>query len=229
MSKDYTNPTKVITGVNTHAGLMLIFGIKNLSTEALRNIVSTSDSKIRYSNGKQNQECYWGCLQGGRKQAERQRQICPALSVLKTPLRDGDAERRAPEYEPRSDSQPAAAWAEQQPGRPHRRSETRARYRDPGHRSPIQSKFLYQMDRSLEQQSFQNTPAYRLHHVFHFRLISFPLQNLHGDNIVDLEVENNSGYNKFLIQFFRTCQCRRMRSWKKYRKERKIYSNRNDE
>lgn len=85
------------------------------------------------------------------------------------------------------------------------------------------------MDRSLGRQSFQSILAYHLLHVFHFRLISFPLQSLHGDNIVDLEVENNKRLQQIPDLILQNLPVQKDEIMKEIQKERKIYSNRNDE
>lgn len=94
MSKNYINPTKVITGVNTRWSYANVWDPKSINGGAPKYSVSliipksdtaTTVNKIKaaiqaaYEEGE-------GKLKGSGK-------TVPALSVLKTPLRDGDLER----------------------------------------------------------------------------------------------------------------------------------------
>ena len=102
MSKNYTNPTKVITGVNTRWSYVNAWEPKSINGGAPKYSVSLIIPKSDTKTIEKIQAAIQAAYDEGQDKLKGNGKSVPALSVLKTPLRDGDAER--PDDEAYADS-----------------------------------------------------------------------------------------------------------------------------
>ena len=101
MSK-FVNPTKVITGVNTRWSYVNAWEPKSINGGAPKYSVSLIIPKSDTKTIEKIQAAIQAAYEEGQGKLKGNGQSVPALSVLKTPLRDGDAER--PDDEAYADS-----------------------------------------------------------------------------------------------------------------------------
>lgn len=101
MSK-FVNPTKVITGVNTRWSYVNAWEPKSINGGAPKYSVSLIIPKSDTKTIEKIQAAIQAAYEEGQGKLKGNGKSIPALSVLKTPLRDGDAER--PDDEAYADS-----------------------------------------------------------------------------------------------------------------------------
>ena len=101
MSK-FVNPTKVITGVNTRWSYVNAWEPKSINGGAPKYSVSLIIPKSDTKTIEKIQAAIQAAYEEGQGKLKGNGKSVPALSVLKTPLRDGDAER--PDGEAYADS-----------------------------------------------------------------------------------------------------------------------------
>lgn len=101
MSK-FVNPTKVITGVNTRWSYVNAWEPKSINGGAPKYSVSLIIPKSDTKTIEKIQVAIQAAYEEGQGKLKGNGKSVPALSVLKTPLRDGDAER--PDDEAYADS-----------------------------------------------------------------------------------------------------------------------------
>ena len=101
MSK-FVNPTKVITGVNTRWSYVNAWEPKSINGGAPKYSVSLIIPKSDTKTIEKIQSAIQAAYEEGQGKLKGNGKSVPALSVLKTPLRDGDAER--PDDEAYADS-----------------------------------------------------------------------------------------------------------------------------
>lgn len=101
MSK-FVNPTKVITGVNTRWSYVNAWEPKSINGGAPKYSVSLIIPKSDTKTIEKIQAAIQAAYEEGQGKLKGSGKSVPALSVLKTPLRDGDAER--PDDEAYADS-----------------------------------------------------------------------------------------------------------------------------
>ena len=101
MSK-FVNPTKVITGVNTRWSYVNAWEPKSINGGAPKYSVSLIIPKSDTKTIEKIQAAIQAAYEEGEGKLKGNGKSVPALSVLKTPLRDGDAER--PDDEAYADS-----------------------------------------------------------------------------------------------------------------------------
>lgn len=101
MSK-FVNPTKVITGVNTRWSYVNAWEPKSINGGAPKYSVSLIIPKSDTRTIEKIQAAIQAAYEEGQSKLKGNGKSVPALSVLKTPLRDGDAER--PDDEAYADS-----------------------------------------------------------------------------------------------------------------------------
>ena len=101
MSK-FVNPTKVITGVNTRWSYVNAWEPKSINGGAPKYSVSLIIPKSDTKTIEKIQAAIQAAYEEGQSKLKGNGKSVPALSVLKTPLRDGDAER--PDDEAYADS-----------------------------------------------------------------------------------------------------------------------------
>ena len=101
MSK-FVNPTKVITGVNTRWSYVNAWEPKSINSGAPKYSVSLIIPKSDTKTIEKIQAAIQAAYEEGQGKLKGNGKSVPALSVLKTPLRDGDAER--PDDEAYADS-----------------------------------------------------------------------------------------------------------------------------
>ena len=93
MSKNFVNPTKVITGVNTRWSYANVWEAKSINGGAPKYsgslIIPKSDTKTIEKLTAATQAAY----EEGESKLKGNGKTVPALSILKTPLRDGDHDR----------------------------------------------------------------------------------------------------------------------------------------
>ena len=92
MSK-FVNPTKVITGVNTRWSYVNAWEPKSINGGAPKYSVSLIIPKSDTKTIEKIQAAIQAAYEEGQGKLKGNGKSVPALSVLKTPLRDGDAER----------------------------------------------------------------------------------------------------------------------------------------
>ena len=92
MSK-FVNPTKVITGVNTRWSYVNAWEPKSINGGAPKYSVSLIIPKSDTKTIEKIQAAIQAAYEEGQGKLKSNGKSVPALSVLKTPLRDGDAER----------------------------------------------------------------------------------------------------------------------------------------
>ncbi len=101
MSK-FVNPTKVITGINTRWSYVNAWEPKSINGGAPKYSVSLIIPKSDTKTIEKIQAAIQAAYEEGQGKLKGNGKSVPALSVLKTPLRDGDAER--PDDEAYADS-----------------------------------------------------------------------------------------------------------------------------
>ena len=93
MSKNYTNPTKVITGVNTRWSYANVWDPKSINGGAPKYSVSLIIPKSDTATANKIKAAIQSAYEEGESKLKGNGKSVPALSILKTPLRDGDLER----------------------------------------------------------------------------------------------------------------------------------------
>lgn len=93
MSKNYTNPTKVITGVSTRWSYANVWDPKSINGGAPKFSVSLIIPKDDAATVNKIKAAIQSAYEEGQSKLKGSGKTVPALSVLKTPLRDGDVER----------------------------------------------------------------------------------------------------------------------------------------
>lgn len=93
MSKNYTNPTKVITGVNTRWSYANVWDPKSINGGTPKFSVSLIIPKDDIVTVNKIKAAIQSAYEEGQSKLKGSGKTVPALSVLKTPLRDGDLER----------------------------------------------------------------------------------------------------------------------------------------
>ena len=93
MSKNYTNPTKVITGVNTRWSYANVWDAKSINGGAPKFSVSLIIPKDDTATVNKIKAAIQSAYEEGQSKLKGNGKTVPALSILKTPLRDGDLER----------------------------------------------------------------------------------------------------------------------------------------
>ena len=89
----FNNPTKVITGVNTRWSYVTAWEAKSINGGAPKFSVSLIIPKSDTRTIEKIQAAIQAAYEEGQGKLKGNGKSVPALSVLKTPLRDGDAER----------------------------------------------------------------------------------------------------------------------------------------
>lgn len=89
----FNNPTKVITGVNTRWSYVNAWEAKSINGGASKFSVSLIIPKSDTRTIEKIQAAIQAAYEEGQGKLKGNGKSVPALSVLKTPLRDGDAER----------------------------------------------------------------------------------------------------------------------------------------
>lgn len=93
MSKNFVNPTKVITGVNTRWSYANVWEAKSINGGAPKFSVSLIIPKSDTKTIEKIKAAIQAAYEEGESKLKGNGKTVPALSVLKTPLRDGDLER----------------------------------------------------------------------------------------------------------------------------------------
>lgn len=93
MSKNFVNPTKVITGVNTRWSYANVWEAKSINGGAPKFSVSLIIPKSDTKTIDKIKAAIQAAYEEGESKLKGNGKTVPALSVLKTPLRDGDLER----------------------------------------------------------------------------------------------------------------------------------------
>lgn len=93
MSKNFVNPTKVITGVNTRWSYANVWEAKSINGGAPKYSVSLIIPKSDTKTIDKIKAAIQAAYEEGESKLKGNGKTVPALSVLKTPLRDGDLER----------------------------------------------------------------------------------------------------------------------------------------
>lgn len=93
MSKNYTNPTKVITGVNTRWSYANVWNPKSINGGTPKYSVSLIIPKSDTATVNKIKAAIQSAYEEGESKLKGNGKSVPALSILKTPLRDGDLER----------------------------------------------------------------------------------------------------------------------------------------
>ena len=93
MSKNYTNPTKVITGVHTRWSYANVWDPKSINGGAPKYSVSLIIPKSDTATVNKIKAAIQSAYEEGESKLKGNGKSVPALSILKTPLRDGDLER----------------------------------------------------------------------------------------------------------------------------------------
>lgn len=102
MSKNFINPTKVITGVNTRWSYANVWDAKSINGGTPKYSVSLIIPKSDTATINKIKDAIQAAYEEGQSKLKGNGKTVPALSVLKTPLRDGDLER--PDDEAYADS-----------------------------------------------------------------------------------------------------------------------------
>ena len=87
MSKNYTNPTKVITGVNTRWSYANVWDAKSIAGGAPKFSVSLIISKDDTATVNKIKAAIQSAYEEGQSKLKGNGKTVPALSVLKTPMR----------------------------------------------------------------------------------------------------------------------------------------------
>ena len=93
MSKNYINPTKVITGVNTRWSYANVWEAKSINGGKPKFSVSLIIPKDDTATVNKIKAAIQSAYEEGQSKLKGSGKTVPALSILKTPLRDGDLER----------------------------------------------------------------------------------------------------------------------------------------
>lgn len=93
MSKNFVNPTKVITGVNTRWSYANVWEAKSINGGAPKYSVSLIIPKSDTKTVEKIKAAIQAAYEEGESKLKGNGKTVPALSVLKTSLRDGDLER----------------------------------------------------------------------------------------------------------------------------------------
>ena len=93
MSKNYTNPTKVITGVNTRWSYANVWEAKSINGGTPKFSVSLIIPKDDTTTVNKMKAAIQSAYEEGQSKLKGNGKTVPGLSILKTPLRDGDLER----------------------------------------------------------------------------------------------------------------------------------------
>lgn len=93
MSNNFVNPTKVITGVNTRWSYANVWQPKSINGGAPKYSVSLIIPKSDKKTIEKIRAAIQAAYEEGEAKLKGNGKSVPALSVLKTPLRDGDTER----------------------------------------------------------------------------------------------------------------------------------------
>ena len=93
MSKNFVNPTKVITGVNTRWSYANVWDPKSINGGTPKYSVSLIIPKSDKKTVEAIKAAIQAAYEEGESKLKGNGKTVPALSVLKTPLRDGDLER----------------------------------------------------------------------------------------------------------------------------------------
>lgn len=93
MSKNFINPTKVITGVNTRWSYANVWDPKSINGGTPKYSVSLIIPKSDTVTVNKIKAAIQAAYEEGQSKLKGNGKTVPALSVLKTPLRDGDLER----------------------------------------------------------------------------------------------------------------------------------------
>lgn len=93
MSKNYTNPTKVITGVKTRWSYANVWEAKSINGGKPKFSVSLIIPKDDTITVNKIKAAIQSAYEEGQSKLKGSGKTVPALSVLKTPMRDGDLER----------------------------------------------------------------------------------------------------------------------------------------
>ena len=93
MSKNYINPTKVITGVNTRWSYANVWEAKSINGGTPKFSVSLIIPKDDTVTVNKIKAAIQSAYEEGQSKLKGNGKTVPALSILKIPLRDGDLER----------------------------------------------------------------------------------------------------------------------------------------
>ena len=93
MSKNYTNPTKVITGVNTRWSYANVWDPKSINGGAPKYSVSLIIPKSDTATVNKIKAAIQSAYEEGESKLKGNGKSVPPLAALKTPLRDGDVEK----------------------------------------------------------------------------------------------------------------------------------------
>ena len=93
MSKNFVNPTKVITGPNTRWSYANVWEAKSINGGAPKFSVSLIIPKSDTKTVEKIKAAIQAAYEEGESKLKGNGKTVPALSALKTPLRDGDLER----------------------------------------------------------------------------------------------------------------------------------------
>ena len=115
MSKDFVNPTKVITGPNTRWSYANVWEAKSINGGAPKFSVSLIIPKSDTKTVEKIKAAIQAAYEEGESKLKGNGKTVPALSVLKTPLRDGDLERPDDEAYANSGTAPGIVDADRQP------------------------------------------------------------------------------------------------------------------
>lgn len=102
MTNNYTNPTKVITGPKTRWSYANVWDAKSINGGTPKYSVSLIIPKSDVVTVKKIKDAIQAAYEEGESKLKGNGKTVPTLSVLKTPLRDGDIER--PDDEAYADS-----------------------------------------------------------------------------------------------------------------------------
>lgn len=93
MSKNYVNPCKVITGVNTRWSYANVWEPKSINGGTPKYSVSLIIPKSNTKTVKKIEAAIKAAYEEGESKLKGNGRVVPALEAIKTPLRDGDLER----------------------------------------------------------------------------------------------------------------------------------------
>ena len=93
MSKNYINPTKVITGVNTRWSYANVWEAKSINGGTPKFSVSLIIPKDDTVTVNKIKAAIQSAYEEGQSKLKGNGKTVPTLSIIKTPLRDGDLER----------------------------------------------------------------------------------------------------------------------------------------
>lgn len=93
MSKNYKNPTKVITGPKTRWSYANVWDPKSINGGTPKYSVSLIIPKSDVATVKKIEAAIQAAYEEGESKLKGSSKSVPSLKVLKTPLRDGDLER----------------------------------------------------------------------------------------------------------------------------------------